>query len=149
MRAPMVFLALRLRHHTHPLMGSGYLRVTGPFIQAKRRAGGGVSGSRAAPEPPRNLATDFKAFVRRIRNEMFMLLKALADRNYEDAVACVRSPEGDPWTEKRFEAAMEPYFEEFDWIDLSPQARGTRNTIVREDGEQRWQVMQKVIDPEG
>jgi superfamily II RNA helicase len=101
------------------------------------------------PEPVRNLATDFKAFVRRIRNEMFMLLRTLADRNYEDAVTCVRSPKDEPWTEKRFDDAMRAYFEEHASIDLSPQARGTRNTIVQEDGERRWKVMQKIVDPEG
>lgn len=102
----------------------------------------------AQPTRPVNLATDFKAFVRRIRNEMFMLLKALADRNYEDAVDCIRNNEDEPWTPKRFEQVMEPYFEAHASIDLSPTARGTRNTIMQEDGERRWKVMQKVIDPE-
>jgi superfamily II RNA helicase len=105
----------------------------------------------APPQPvrPTDLSTDFKAFVRRIRNEMFILLKALADRNWEDAVTCVRADPDDPWTEKRFDQTMAPYFEAHASIDLSPTARGTRNTIVQEDGEKRWKVLQKVIDPEG
>lgn len=101
------------------------------------------------PEPRRNLAADFTAFVRRIRNEMFMLLKALADRNYEEAIELVRSPEGEPWTDKRFEAVMAPYFEEHGTIDLSPPARGARNTMVSEAGDGRFKVLQKILSPEG
>jgi hypothetical protein len=102
-----------------------------------------------APKRPRDLASDFKSFQRRLRNEMFMLLKALADRSYEDACDCVRSAEDDAWTDKRFEAAMRPYFEEHAYIDLSPRARHTQNTILSDAGDRRWQVLQKVIDPEG
>jgi len=101
------------------------------------------------PPPPRDLASDFKAFQRRLRNEMFMLLRTLADRNYIDACDCVRPIDDDAWTDKRFDAAMQPYFEEHASIDLSPRARHTQNTIVRDLGERRWQVLQKVVDPEG
>lgn len=103
------------------------------------------------PEPtsPTHLASDFKAFVRRIRNEMFMLLKSLSDRNWEDAVTCIRDDGDEPWTEKRFEQVMAPYFDAHAFIDVSPSARGTRNTEVQQQGEQCWSVLQRIIDPEG
>lgn len=97
---------------------------------------------------PVNLASDMKAFSRRIRNEMFMLLKALADRNYEDAAECVRDDVGEPWTPIALKQAMEPYFEQYTTIVLSPAARGARNTIITQQSQTRWKVTQKIVDPE-
>ena len=99
------------------------------------------------PAKPVNLASDLKAFRRRVRNEMFMLVKALADRNYDDAVQCVRDDVGEPWTPMRMQQAMAPYFETYDWIDLSPSARSTDNTIITQQGPTRWKVVQKIVDP--
>jgi superfamily II DNA/RNA helicase len=104
------------------------------------------------PEPPRrprDLASDMHAFVRRIRNEMFMLLRALANRDYEAAVECVRPSVDEPWTDKRFEQALMQYFEQHASIDVSPRARHTENTIVRHLGDRRWEVLHKIVDPQG
>ena len=78
-----------------------------------------------------------------------MLLKSLSDRNWEDAVTCIRDDGDEPWTEKRFEQVMAPYFDAHAFIDVSPSARGTRNTEVQQQGEQCWSVLQRIIDPEG
>ncbi|MCL2823296.1 MAG: DUF3516 domain-containing protein [Polyangiaceae bacterium] len=101
------------------------------------------------PERKTTIASDQKAFTRRIRNELFMLISALANRTWEDAVSCVRADPDHTWTEQMFESAMAPYFEQHAVIDLSPKARGTVNTTVEADGENRWKVLQRIIDPEG
>lgn len=101
------------------------------------------------PARPADLASDFKAFSRRIRNELFLLLKCFADKAWGDAPAFVRSPAEDPWTADRFAAALEPYFAEHASIDVSPRARHVQNTILRDDGPRRWTVLHKIMDPEG
>lgn len=100
------------------------------------------------PRKPTDLATDFKAFTRRIRNEIYLLLKSLAVRNYEDACELVRHPAEAPWTADRFARCMAPYYAEHAFVDVSPKARHTQNTIIREAGERRWEVLHKIVDPE-
>ena len=44
---------------------------------------------------------------------MHLLVKALADRDWEDAAALVAQDPEDPWDEPRFEAALAPFFAEY------------------------------------
>lgn len=101
-----------------------------------------------APQPA-DLAADLKALVRRIRNEMFMLLRSLAFRNYDEACEQILQRPDDEWTAKRFEEAMAPYFEQHASVDVSPRARQAEYTTVTQDGPRRWQVLQRLLDPEG
>jgi hypothetical protein len=103
-----------------------------------------------AADDPRRLLENPKAFAARVRNELHRLLKALANKKYEEALACVRPLAGEPeWNAQSLEQAMAPYFAEHAFVDLKPNARLPHNTVVTGMGEMRWEAIQKIVDPEG
>jgi hypothetical protein len=125
------------------------------------RSGGALPSPQAPleaePEPlklpeddPRVLAQNPKAFAARVRNELHRLLKAVATRSWGDALAAIHPLEGEPsWTPEALAQAMEPYFAEHPFVDLKPRSRLPHNTVLRPDGELRWEAIQKIVDPEG
>jgi hypothetical protein len=44
---------------------------------------------------------------------------------------------------------MAPYFAEHAAIDLTPRARQTANTVIREAEHRRWEIHHKIVDPAG
>jgi hypothetical protein len=91
-----------------------------------------------------------KAFASRVRNELHQLLRVLAGKKYEEALQYIRPLEGEPeWTVESLEQAMAPYWEEHAFIDLKPKSRLPHNTLIREQGNRFWEVIQKIVDPEG
>ena len=72
-----------------------------------------------------------KAVSARIRSELHRLLKALADRAWEDALACLAP--GQDWTAETLEAELAPYFAAHERIVLTPEARRPTMAVVRQD----------------
>ncbi len=109
-----------------------------------------AAGDKAQPaERMPSVADDPRAFAARVRNELHVLLGALSRKDWEGATVLVRR-DGDPaWEAADFEEALAPYFEAHGEIDLTPRARQTRNTVIRQDANRLWTVHQKIIDPEG
>src|SRR5690606_15729933 len=71
---------------------------------------GAVRPDRPAPPPrPYDLARHPRALAARIRGELHQLVRALAARDWEAAVASVQANPEDPWDEARFEAALAPF----------------------------------------
>lgn len=103
----------------------------------------------AAPERPPSIADDPRALRARIRDELHTLVAALGRRDYEAAIDLVRPDSEAPWTKERFEEALAPYLAEHAAIDLTPRARQTRNTAIREAEHRLWEIRHKIIDPEG
>ncbi len=102
------------------------------------------------PDDPKRLAEDPRKFNARLRNELHQLLKALAEKKWEDALAAIRPLAGEQeWTIESLEQAMAPYFAENAFVDLKPVARLPHNTVVSKIGDWRWEAIQKVVDPEG
>src|SRR5262249_48901798 len=93
-------------------------------------------------------AADPKAFRARLRVELHRLLKALAAKDYEEAMRYIWQPDGD-WSPARLEAEMQPYWQEHESIDLSPRARQPANTFVKEIGPRQWEGTQKILDSQG
>jgi hypothetical protein len=100
---------------------------------------------RKRPEDP---ARDWKRFIARIRAELHRLLKAVATRDWDEAMAAIHDPEG-AWTAERFEREIAPYFAEHSAIDLTPRARLAEHSVVLEDGSRRWRAQQRILDPAG
>jgi hypothetical protein len=44
---------------------------------------------------------------------------------------------------------MSPYFAEHAAIDLTPRARQTANTAIREAEHRLWEIHHKIVDPTG
>ena len=116
----------------------------------ERMRSGVEAGARGAervdPLKPAGITADKRGFTVLLRNELFHLLKALANRDWARAVEVVQPTEA--FGEARhFEAAMAPYFAEHASIRLDPKARGPQKTLVDEE-ESLWRLRQIISDPE-
>jgi superfamily II RNA helicase len=99
-----------------------------------------------------DLAQDPRALAARVRTELHRVLGAIARKEYEDAIAALRPPAdgaAPEWTPEKLAAAMAPFYEDHSKVVTTPAARNQRNTIIREAGDRRWDVEQRIIDPEG
>jgi hypothetical protein len=108
-----------------------------------------------AEEAARDITRDTKAFTAAIRTRIFTFLRALANDDFELAIAdVVAGPNAgeptEPWTAQRLRDAIEPYYAQHRLISLEPEARNVRHTYVKvaEDG-QSWVVQQVLVDPDG
>jgi superfamily II DNA/RNA helicase len=112
----------------------------------------GADEPTAAEAQLEELLDDPAALHARVRSELLQLVRALAEKDWTEAVACVTSdpedPEG-PWTEERFAAAMEPFFDTYSELVFSHEARRKRFTQLRGAGPRQWRVAQVLVDPEG
>jgi superfamily II DNA/RNA helicase len=103
---------------------------------------------REAP-PPFDLAQEPRLLAARARSEMHALARALAEGDYESAAAAVLQDPDEPWDAQRFESALAPFFEEYDRIVFTPDARQARYTHLEPTGPRRWDLFQVLVDPEG
>jgi superfamily II RNA helicase len=93
-----------------------------------------------------------KAFAARVRAEMHLLVRALAAKEWEEAVASVQQdPEGagGTWDEERFETALAPFVAEYGDLVFTPEARRHQWTEIRPTGDRTWEISQTLLDPEG
>lgn len=98
------------------------------------------------------LLADPKTFMARVRSEMHLLVRALSNRDWEEAAAAIRQDPADPetvWDADRFEAALAPFFEEHGTLIFGPEARRHQWTQIRATGDRTWEVTQTLLDPEG
>jgi hypothetical protein len=96
-----------------------------------------------------DLASRERLLAARVRSELHGLVRALAARDYTEAAGCVRSDPDDPWDEGCFERALAPFFEEYDRIVFTPDARQSRRTLLKKTGPRTWDVSQVLVDPLG
>jgi hypothetical protein len=76
-------------------------------------------------------------------------VRALAAADFEAAAAAVRRDPGDPWDADRFAAALAPFFEEYERIVFTPDARQAHRTLVKQSAPRCWEVSQVLVDPAG
>ena len=105
-----------------------------------------------AEEAAADITRDVKAFTASIRVRIFTFLRALANGDFEQALATLTSSDqsgGEPWTAERFREALENFHREHKYICLDPNARNLRNTYVTPSEDKRlWRVQQMLIDPD-
>ena len=105
-----------------------------------------------AEEAAADITRDAKAFTATIRNRVFMFLRGLVNRDYEQAIANLSSPQdldGAPWTAERLQAALDAYHAEHQYICLDPNARNIRHTyVIPAEDKRTWRVQQMLVDPE-
>jgi superfamily II RNA helicase len=83
----------------------------------------------------------------RVRSELHRLLKAIAEKAWDDALACLAP--GHEWTAESLAAEAEPYFAANERIVLTPEARRPSMAVVRSDAPGRWEARQKILSPDG
>jgi len=97
------------------------------------------------------LCGDPKALASRLRAELHQLVAALARKDWEEASACVHHALDEPaalGTADDFEGAMEPFFAAYDKLIFDHRARLAEHTQITDAGDNRWQVVQVLLDPE-
>ena len=113
---------------------------------------------RAAPEletrevttPARRDPTaDPRAFNARVRAEMHQLVRDLAAGRYEEAARRLRQVPGDEWDGPRLEAALRPFFDEYERILFDPPARQAHWTRIDPRGPLLFDVHQALLDDAG
>jgi hypothetical protein len=92
----------------------------------------------------RELTADPRAFGARVRAEMHLLVRTLAERDWEAAAQAVIG--GDI---ERIESEMAPFFAEYGELLFTPEARRHQHTFIRQVGDRAWQVRQTLLDPQG
>jgi superfamily II RNA helicase len=105
-------------------------------------------GAAAVEERPKLLGDDPRELASRIRSELHGLLRALADKRYEDALGLLRPGEM-AWTPELLQSEMERYFAQFPSVDMTPRARRPDKTQIKQVGPKQWEARQKILDPEG
>jgi hypothetical protein len=100
------------------------------------------------PPPAPDVTTDRRAFTVLVRNAMFRLLRALAQRSFTEASTLVVAPDGDPaWTPERLEAALVEYEIDHGRLRVDPASRAPRHTRIDTDRDV-WRVEQAILDEE-
>jgi hypothetical protein len=101
------------------------------------------------PSEPRagfDVVHDEKAVQACIRADLHLLVKALSERDYSEAVSLVQSNPEDPWTEERFERALAPFFAEHERLVFGAEARRSNKTLISKLPDQRYRVQQILVD---
>ena len=80
---------------------------------------------------------------------MHALVRALAEGDYESAASAVLQAPDDPWDAGRFESALAPFFEEYDHVVFTPDARQARYTLLQPTTPRKWDLSQVLVDPVG
>jgi len=121
------------------------------------------AASQAVTLERQDIAEDPKALFARVRAQLRQVVQALSRREYAEALLGLRLPSGfDPdeapadaplpsgaWTARALEGALRPYYEEFEELLFTQEARANHNTVITPDGPRRWQVRQVLLDERG
>jgi Domain of unknown function (DUF3516) len=97
------------------------------------------------------LLHDPKGFASRVRAEMHLLVRALSNKDWEEAITAVRQDPGLPetvWDAERFEQTLEPFFAEYGELLFTPEARRHQWTQIRATGDRTWDVTHTLLDPQ-
>jgi superfamily II RNA helicase len=101
----------------------------------------------SAPPPARDPGLELTTLRARVRSELHGLVRALARRDYAEAARCVAQDPDDAWDPARFEAALAPFFDEYEHIVFEPRARQAQHTKLDPSGPRRFDAVQVLVDP--
>jgi len=95
-----------------------------------------------------DVTRDPKALRARIRAELHLLVKAIADRDYVEAVSLVQIGD-EAWTEERFERVLAAFYAEHERIVFDQTARFTDKTQIDEQAPHVYRAKQILVDDTG
>ncbi|MBX9768475.1 MAG: DUF3516 domain-containing protein, partial [Bdellovibrionales bacterium] len=98
----------------------------------------------AAPETAHDITSDKKSFTLLVRNEVFRVVRALANRDYEEAFALLDS-ENSTISREALETKMKEYVSDHGHIYVDPAARHPKNTQILQEANV-WRVSQRLMD---
>jgi hypothetical protein len=97
------------------------------------------------------LRSDPSALASRLRAELHQLVASLARRDWEEAATCVRHAADQPSAlvePDDFSNALESFFTDHEELVFNHRARLTEHTQLTDTGDNTWQVVQILLDPE-
>jgi hypothetical protein len=115
------------------------------------RVAGGPVIREEAPRPKprrRRLAEDPRALRARARTELHALVRALSQKDWEEAERSVRADLDSPWRAADFENALRPYFAAYPRLRFDPAARQAHLTAFSDVEAGVWHVQQTLLDPD-
>lgn len=95
------------------------------------------------PYDPR---VNHKAFVAKVRSELFHLCRLLSQKNYEEAGSAIANSGPDAWTKERFETALNDFYEEYGHIVADPTARSPLLTNITKISDTKYAVTHTILD---
>jgi superfamily II RNA helicase len=95
-----------------------------------------------------DVTKDERGFTTMVRNAIWKVVRQLAFKQYERAAEALADSGDDSWTHERFSEALAPYWDEYDALDIGPDARSASQVQI-DRGEEAWTVRQILVDPEG
>jgi superfamily II RNA helicase len=102
----------------------------------------------SAPEPERARVKSAAELTRWLRNELSRFVRALASRDFEAALALLRTgDDAKTWTAPELEARLKEYLSGHARLRTDPQARNPQ-LIKVEKGSDTWRVEQTLLDPD-
>jgi superfamily II RNA helicase len=107
------------------------------------------ASAEAAPRIVVDPAADPRAFRARVRAEMHQLVRDLAAGHYEEAAHRVRQVPGDEWDAARLEAAIAPFYTDYQRILFDPPARQAHWTRIDPREPRLFDVHQVLLDDQG
>ena len=111
-----------------------------------------------------DITEDPKAFFARVRAQMRQIVQALHHRDYSEVLHHIYLPEDfDPhseetqalpaedvprglWTSSMIESAIRPFYDEYEEILFTTEARANHNTLITPEGPRHWTVRQTLLD---
>ncbi len=107
------------------------------------------ASSQDAAQTPAPARLDPRAFRARIRSELHHLMRCLANRNYDEVLACIHEDRDDPWDVARLEAELAPFYDEYERILFDPPSRQAHLTLLEERDPKLWEARQVLCDDAG
>ncbi len=99
------------------------------------------------PKLPFDPEANPRAFAARIRAEMHALVKALAERNYDEAAQLIKQDPDEQWTTQRLQEALAPFYAEYERILFDNKARQPHFTLIKQVSPKQWGIQQVLLDP--
>jgi superfamily II RNA helicase len=109
-------------------------------------AGIAIAATVATPAGPLPIDHDPRAFASRLRAELHRLLRALASRDWDEALQCIWDP-AHAWDGARLDAELAPFFAEHPRIDLTPRARRPQQTFIDRLDVGSYRARQRILVP--
>ena len=98
-------------------------------------------------QDPSALTANRRAFTIMVRNYFFRMVELLAYEKEDELAEMLDYLEADERVD--WPGAMDDYFDEYDDVDLGPDARGPEFFRLSGQDTRSWQVRQIIKDPEG
>jgi len=95
-----------------------------------------------------DVTKDERGFTTMVRNAIWRVLRQLAFKQYERAAEALRDSGDESWSAERLSDALTAYWDEYDAIDVGPDARNASQVQIDRAADS-WTVRQIVLDTDG